>query len=254
MMSGKRRIQKKIKCACGCGEELFLYSTRLRNGRADLNKKRRYIQYHHCRTNEAKEALRERASGANNKNWKGGVSIYNAKTRQSAEYRQWTYLVLKRDHFMCQVCGKHANQAHHIIRFSTNEELRLRRENGIALCKRCHEATYGREEFFEEMFSAMVAKRVNSVEVLPDDAGDNTEPSLGGDTEEGVTTRGLDLFVRPIVFCDYCGKRISRCRTKILEHKRHFCSKKCQYKVVKPPRAPSPKGMIWSELHSNMQK
>lgn len=59
-----------------------------------------------------------------------------------SELRLWRIAVLKRDNFTCKCCGdaKGNNlQAHHILNFKTHEHLRLDIDNGITLCKNCHD-------------------------------------------------------------------------------------------------------------------
>lgn len=113
--------------------------------------------------------------GKNNHFWNGGrTTLYN-KIIHLIEYRQWRSSVFKRDNFICQLCqysrGKILN-AHHIItrcqiikkhNIKNVEEAILCTQlwdinNGITLCKRCHETTYGKENKFEEKFYAIIKK------------------------------------------------------------------------------------------------
>lgn len=81
-------------------------------------------------------------SGENNWNWKGGVTVENDKIRQSIEYRIWQNAVKKRDRYTCQCCGKRYTDisVHHIFPFSDYEDLRFNVDNGICLCKDCHDS------------------------------------------------------------------------------------------------------------------
>ena len=56
---------------------------------------------------------------------------------------RWSERVLERDK-VC-VCGKPAEEAHHIFTRKRYPELRTLKENGIGLCKPCHKAIYGKE-------------------------------------------------------------------------------------------------------------
>lgn len=75
------------------------------------------------------------------KQWKGGISTENEKVRKSKDYKSWRILVFKQDNFTCQKCGKRDKtiEAHHIKPFSLYPELRLDPDNGITLCKHCHD-------------------------------------------------------------------------------------------------------------------
>lgn len=63
---------------------------------------------------------------------------------------RWAERILKRDK-VC-VCGSPATEAHHIYPKAKWPELRLDPNNGIGLCKPCHEAIYGKEEDAIEAF------------------------------------------------------------------------------------------------------
>ena len=81
-------------------------------------------------------------SGADNPRWKGGISPANQKARYSFEMKEWRRKVFERDHFICQKCGYnkgHILIAHHIKSFSGYPELRLAVDNGITVCKSCHQ-------------------------------------------------------------------------------------------------------------------
>lgn len=65
--------------------------------------------------------------------------------RDSKEVFLWRKLVLKRDGYKCQSCGSRKKlHAHHIVRWSEEPRLRTVVENGITLCKQCHDAEHGK--------------------------------------------------------------------------------------------------------------
>lgn len=78
--------------------------------------------------------------GENSSNWKGGVTPLNKRTRHSIELRLWREAVFARDNWTCQECGKRGGtlNAHHLVEFSKNKELRTSIENGKTLCVSCH--------------------------------------------------------------------------------------------------------------------
>lgn len=66
-------------------------------------------------------------------------------------YKEWRDEVLQRDNFTCQMCGKKGGrmEVHHIRPKYLFPELTLVVDNGIALCKPCHQ---GRVTRYEEQF------------------------------------------------------------------------------------------------------
>lgn len=72
--------------------------------------------------------------------WKGGISWASNRYHKSPEYKRWRRVVCKRDNYTCVVCGKTPKivNAHHIVPFNDDEELRYAISNGITLCVPCH--------------------------------------------------------------------------------------------------------------------
>lgn len=82
--------------------------------------------------------------GANNINWKGGVTSEAEKIRKSVEYRIWREAVFARDNYTCQDCGIRGGtnlHADHIKMFAFHPELRFAIDNGKTLCVPCHKKT-----------------------------------------------------------------------------------------------------------------
>jgi len=74
-------------------------------------------------------------------NWKGGNSrSEEKKVRSGVEYRLWREAIFKRDNHTCQKCNLKGVylHPHHIKNFSKYIELRFDIDNGITLCKKCH--------------------------------------------------------------------------------------------------------------------
>lgn len=59
----------------------------------------------------------------------------------TAWYNEWRERIFARDKFTCQMCGQRANnlEAHHIRPKYLYPELTLDENNGITLCKICHQ-------------------------------------------------------------------------------------------------------------------
>jgi hypothetical protein len=83
--------------------------------------------------------------GERNHFWKGGITPINATIRESNEYKLWRKSVFIRDNYTCQECGLRSKagciiiiEAHHIKPFYIFPEMRFIVDNGITLCKKCH--------------------------------------------------------------------------------------------------------------------
>jgi len=81
------------------------------------------------------------AQGSNSHFWRGGITQINIKVRKSAKYRIWRSKVFERDLYICQKCGKSGVYlvAHHIKSFANYPDLRFEINNGLTLCKKCHD-------------------------------------------------------------------------------------------------------------------
>lgn len=76
----------------------------------------------------------------------------------SDKYDEWRRSVYARDNYTCQMCGANHCEvhAHHIIPQRMNRNLILVIDNGITLCRSCHELTYGKEKIYEtELFEKL---------------------------------------------------------------------------------------------------
>lgn len=78
--------------------------------------------------------------GANNPNWRGGVTSENELLRRSPRYKQWRKAVFERDNYTCQECDQWGGelQADHIKPWRSHINLRFEISNGKTLCKPCH--------------------------------------------------------------------------------------------------------------------
>jgi hypothetical protein len=80
--------------------------------------------------------------GPESPNWRGGVTPENMMIRTSSEYKTWRSQVFARDYGICNDCFTQSPdvEAHHLFSFSEWEELRLDVDNGMTLCKKCHDS------------------------------------------------------------------------------------------------------------------
>ena len=59
--------------------------------------------------------------------------------RRSVKSKEWACSVKERDNFKCRNCDSEKDlQAHHIIPWRINKDLRFDLNNGLTLCRSCH--------------------------------------------------------------------------------------------------------------------
>jgi len=101
----------------------------------------------------------------NHWNWKNGITPENILARSSIEYRLWREAVFARDGWACLNCGDNKNKfnAHHIKNFSEYPELRFAIDNGITLCKNCHNEfhkLYGTKNNTKEQLEEFIGRKL----------------------------------------------------------------------------------------------
>jgi hypothetical protein len=97
--------------------------------------------YSFKRGSRCRECGTKKVSGKNHPNYNPNITEEEREIgRKYPEYREWTQNTYKKDNYICQKCfqkGEKLN-AHHIINYASNKELRLDKNNGITFCKACH--------------------------------------------------------------------------------------------------------------------
>ena len=75
--------------------------------------------------------------------WKGFTASGLKHLRKSAKWREWRKSVFERDNYTCQWCEKRGVylEPHHIKRVCDFPDLIFEKENGLTLCKNCHNIT-----------------------------------------------------------------------------------------------------------------
>jgi 5-methylcytosine-specific restriction endonuclease McrA len=87
--------------------------------------------FHRVRKHNGIHPLRQKGnSGHLNPMWKGGVSEYP----NHYEMKKNRLIVLKKANYICQFCGKHANEVHHLDMSKNNHK----KENLTACCRKCN--------------------------------------------------------------------------------------------------------------------
>jgi hypothetical protein len=95
---------------------------------------------------ETRRKISEAERGEKHHNWQGGKTEQNAIDRQSVEYKLWREAVYRRDHYTCRLCGVKSRNLcpHHIKSWARHEDIRYEVDNGITLCKTCHDAHHAK--------------------------------------------------------------------------------------------------------------
>lgn len=91
------------------------------------------------RSEEGKRNFRQKMSGENAPNWKGGKKKEYIHY-QNVNYKQWREGVFKRDNYTCISCKKKGYylHPHHIESYTKFPTLRYLLDNGVTLCVPCH--------------------------------------------------------------------------------------------------------------------
>lgn len=111
------------------------------------------------------DCTKEKYSGENSYNWKGGYDSEKIKFRKSYAFKQWVKAIYKRDGYVCQKCGQVGGKlnAHHLNGYNWDIENRLNINNGVALCENCHDNfhnMYGRGNNTKEQFEEWIKKNI----------------------------------------------------------------------------------------------
>jgi len=96
------------------------------------------------------EAMSKRFAGANNPNWRNGLSL---TPYAPGFYSQLKEAIKNRDGFCC-LCGKEANEIHHIDYNKRNHHP----DNLILLCKHCHGISNFNRDWWRQWFQARITK------------------------------------------------------------------------------------------------
>lgn len=93
-------------------------------------------------------------------NWKGGLTKRaDSRLRQLQAWKDWRKSVFTRDNFTCRWCGARGCyiEPHHVKPKRKYPALVFKLNNGITLCRPCHNKTLGKEEKLEAQFRAMLS-------------------------------------------------------------------------------------------------
>lgn len=140
-------------CQCDCGKTSVVAITRLNNGMTSS-----------CGCLRIERAV-EAISGEKNVNYNPNLTDEDRRDRRVIEgYREWQFLIKKRDSFTCQICGVKGGKylaSHHLNAWFSYPEQRFDLNNGVCLCFECHIAfhsEYGRGHNTKQQFIEWVVK------------------------------------------------------------------------------------------------
>jgi 5-methylcytosine-specific restriction endonuclease McrA len=90
-------------------------------------------------------------------NWSGGITPYRQKLYNSIEAKKWFVEIYARDGRRCKVClSGELLQVHHILPVRKYPLLALDVNNGIVLCKSCHDKTKFKEHRYAKKLLGLI--------------------------------------------------------------------------------------------------
>ncbi len=176
-----------------------------------------------------RKCISENRMGEGGSNWRGGKSSKSRLMRGSKEYEEWKNKVFERDSYVCQCCGYSDGkmlEAHHISNFSSDEEKRFDINNGITLCKKCHNFK------FPTSFHYIYGVSNNTEEQLCEYLELNKKILPRTYTQEEKSN--IYSWAKNIKFnCELCGKEKIQSEYFYKKSQHHFCSVQCSAKYRK---------------------
>lgn len=124
----------KMKYICGCGNKSEINFNHFQQGR------------------RCQKCGIEKRSGENNVNYNPDITDEERKIKRFyPEYKKWRTEIYVKDDYTCQRCSRRGGvlNAHHILNYSSNKELRTEISNGTTLCGCCHKKfhfIYGKKD------------------------------------------------------------------------------------------------------------
>lgn len=138
------RDSKKVKCTCkNCG--INYVTTRTRGVTFCSKKCDGLFRVGKKRPAKVGEAISKGKL-------KGKQPANTRVIRKTAKYYRFRDAIFSRDEKTCQICEKQGTDVHHIIEMSKDKTKHFDIENGVTLCKECHDIKVSKKERKWEMY------------------------------------------------------------------------------------------------------
>lgn len=141
--SQSKRRGEYFKCEI-CATQFWRKPYEIKQGNNRFCSKPCYYDYQRGKTKDLSN--RRVCNGSENPNWRGGKTSIHKSIRGSKAMSVWRKEVFERDDYTCRSCGNRSKsnnylriEAHHIKPFATFPEVRFNVDNGMTLCKKCHD-------------------------------------------------------------------------------------------------------------------
>ena len=113
---------------------------------------------------EYQKQVASRMRGEKHPRWVNNRSILAEKGRLRGrqEWKEWRKYIFVRDKYVCQECGCIGGrlEPHHILPLRIDIKKVYDVNNGITLCRPCHQKTIMREELFIDKYSRIVLTKL----------------------------------------------------------------------------------------------
>lgn len=91
-----------------------------------------------------RSCTREKLRGENHPAWNHDLTPEERDRRRDYKHIHWSQAVIERDNYTCQKCNCQGTMhAHHIRPYRYFKEFRTNMDNGVSLCKHCHNVFHG---------------------------------------------------------------------------------------------------------------
>ena len=122
------------ECFCDCGNKTIVFYGHLSDG---------HTRSCGCLSSDVSRELAKKHLGGKKEDhprWRHDLSDFERNKRRGEEGKVWSRTILKRDGYVCIVCGEKRGglHAHHLNNYAVFIEDRYKINNGVTLCKKCH--------------------------------------------------------------------------------------------------------------------